>query len=296
MSVIIQKMEKTKEKSKINFAQKKNRSMLASFIIGGIVFVIFIFPLYWMIVTALKTQVEIFSIPTPLWPKDLTLDAFKDQLSASGDTLRGFKNSMIIACGATFISTVLAIPAAFGLARFKFKARKWLILFFLITQMLPSTLVLTSLYIMFAKMKILNTYLAPILADATLGIPFSIIILRTYFVSIPKELDEAANIDGCNHLQSFLKIMLPIAKPGVVVAAVFSFVYAWGDLIYGITFITNPNMRPITSSIYNYVQQYQTLWNSTMAFGMIAISPVVLIFIFMQKYIVSGLTNGAVKA
>ena len=84
--------------------------------------------------------------------------------------------------------------------------------------------------------------------------------------------------------------MLPIAKPGVVVAAVFSFVYAWGDLIYGITFITNPNMRPITSSIY------QTLWNSTMAFGIIAISPVVLIFIFMQRYIVSGLTNGAVKA
>ena len=94
----------------------------------------------------------------------------------------------------------------------------------------------------------------------------------------------------------FFLIMLPIAKPGVVVATVFSFVYAWGDLIYGITFITNPNMRPITSSIYNYVQQYQTLWNSTMAFGIIAISPVVLIFIFMKRYIVSGLTNGAVKA
>ncbi len=97
-------------------------------------------------------------------------------------------------------------------------------------------------------------------------------------------------------MQSFFRIMLPIAKPGVIVAAVFSFVYAWGDLIYGITFITNPTMRPITSSIYNYVQQYQTLWNSTMAFGIIAIMPVVLIFIFMQKYIVSGLTNGAVKA
>lgn len=170
------------------------------------------------------------------------------------------------------------------------------ILFFLITQMLPSTLVLTSLYIMFSKIGLLNTYWAPILADATLGIPFSIIILRTYFLSIPKELDEAANIDGCGHWKSFFLIMLPIAKPGVVVAAVFSFVYAWGDLIYGITFITNPNMRPITSSIYNYVQQYQTLWNSTMAFGIIAISPVVLIFIFMQRYIVSGLTNGAVKA
>ena len=276
--------------------KKESRSKLISFLVGGIVFLVFIFPLYWMIVTALKTQVEIFSIPTPLWPENLTFEAFAKQLSASGDTLRGFKNSLIISCGATAIATVLAIPAAYGLARFRFGARKGLVLFFLITQMLPSTLVLTSLYIMFSKMRLLNTYWAPILADATLGIPFSIIILRTYFVSIPKELDEAAKIDGCGHVSAFTKIMLPIAKPGIVVAAVFSFVYAWGDLIYGITFITNPNMRPITSSIYNYVQQYQTLWNSTMAFGIIAISPVVLIFIFMQKYIESGLTNGAVKA
>lgn len=276
--------------------KKESRSKLISFLVGGLVFLVFIFPLYWMIVTALKTQVEIFSIPTPLWPKNLTLDAFAKQLSSSGDTLRGFKNSLIISCGATVIATVLAIPAAYGLARFRFGARRGLVLFFLITQMLPSTLVLTSLYIMFSKMHLLNTYWAPILADATLGIPFSIIILRSYFVSIPKELDEAAKIDGCGHVSAFTKIMLPIAMPGIVVAAVFSFVYAWGDLVYGITFITNPNMRPITSSIYNYVQQYQTLWNSTMAFGIIAITPVVLIFIFMQKYIVSGLTNGAVKA
>lgn len=249
-----------------------------------------------MLVTALKSQVEIFQIPTPLWPKALTFEAFQKQLSASSDTLRGFKNSAIIGFGAMAISTILAIPAAYGLARFKFRGKKIIILLFLITQMLPSTLVLTSLYIMFSGAKLLNTYMAPILADATLGIPFSVIILRTYFLSIPKELDEAAKIDGCGHLTAFVKIMLPIAKPGVVVAAVFSFVYAWGDLIYGITFITDPNKRPITSSIYNYVQQYQTLWNSTMAFGIIAIFPVILIFIFMQKYIVSGLTNGAVKA
>ena len=276
--------------------KKQKRANRISFVLGFCIFIVLIFPLYWMVVTALKTQTDIFAIPTPLWPKNLYLDAFKEQLSLSGDTLRGFKNSAIIAIGSTIISTVLAIPAAYGLARFRFKAKKGLILFFLITQMLPSTLVLTPLYIMFSKLGLLNSYIAPILADATLGIPFSIIILRTYFISIPKELDEAANIDGCGHIKSFFMIMLPIAKPGVVVAAVFSFVYAWGDLIYGITFITDPTMRPITSSIYNYVQQYQTLWNSTMAFGIIAISPVILIFIFMQKYIVSGLTNGAVKA
>lgn len=274
----------------------ETKQQLSLFLIGGLVFLVLIFPLYWMVVTALKTQVEIFRIPTPLWPENLTFEAFQKQLSSSSDTLQGFKNSLIIAIGATVISTVLSIPAAYGLARFKFKGKKIIILLFLITQMLPSTLVLTSLYINFSTMKLLNNYLAPILADATIGIPFSVIILRTYFISIPKELDEAAKIDGCGHLSAFVRVMLPIAKPGVVVAAVFSFVYAWGDLIYGITFMTNPRMRPITSSIYNYVQQYQTLWNSTMAFGIVAIFPIVLVFIFMQKYIVSGLTNGAVKA
>ena len=276
--------------------RKETRNKLILVIVGALIFAIFIFPLYWMLVTALKTQVEIFEVPTPLWPRNLTFDAFIKQLSTSSDTLRGFKNSAIISIGSMVISTVLSIPAAYGVARFNFKGRKIIILLFLITQMLPSTLVLTSLYIMMSNINLLNSYLAPILANATLGIPFSVIILRTYFVSIPKELDEAAKIDGCGHISAFCRIMLPIAKPGIVVAAVFSFVYAWGDLIYGLTFMTDPLKRPITSSIYNYVQQYQTLWNSTMAFGIIAILPVILIFIFMQKYIVSGLTNGAVKA
>jgi multiple sugar transport system permease protein len=264
-------------------------------IAGGFVFVVIMFPLYWMLVTSLKTQLEIFTIPTPLWPGNLTLEAYRRQLAVSSDTLQGFKNSLIIALGAATIATVLAIPAAYGLARFRFKLRKAFILTFLITQMLPSTLVLTSLYIMFSNMHLLNTYWAPMLADATLGIPFSVIILRTYFVAIPGELDEAARIDGCSAFGAFIRIMLPIAQSGIIVAVVFSFVYAWGDLIFGLTFIVNPVMRPITSSIYNYVQQYQTLWNATMAFGIIAIFPVIFIFIFMQRYIVTGLTNGAVK-
>lgn len=276
--------------------KKEMRNKLVLCAVGALLFCLFIFPLYWMLVTSLKTQVEIFEIPTPLWPRALTFDAYVKQMAASSDTFRGFKNSTIISVGAMLIATVLAIPAAYGLARFRFRGRKLVILLFLITQMLPSTLVLTSLYIMFSGLKLLNHFWAPMLADATIGIPFSVIILRSYFISIPKELDEAAKIDGCGHFSAFFRIMLPIAKPGVVVAAVFSFMYAWGDLIYGITFMTDPTKRPITSSIYNYVQQYQTLWNSTMAFGVIAIFPVVLLFVFLQKYIVSGLTNGAVKA
>lgn len=274
----------------------KKKNKIAGFVLCLLVFITLMFPLYWMVVTSLKTQIEIFEIPTPLWPRNLTLEAFKKQFDSSSSTFVGFKNSTLISVCSALLATVLSIPAAYGLARFRFRARKLLILFFLITQMLPSTLILTPLYIMFSKLGILNSFFAPIIADATLGLPFSVIILRTYFLSVPKELDEAARIDGCSPVMSFCRVMMPLARPGVVVATVFSFVYAWGDLIYGLTFMTNPELRPITSNIYNYVQSKQTLWNATMAFGIITILPIVLIFIFMQKYIVSGLTNGAVKA
>lgn len=274
--------------------EKRNHSILL--IIGIVVGAIFLFPLYWMIVTSLKTQVDIFAVPTSLFPKTFYLDSYVKQFSGEyNDTVRGFLNSGIISLSTMVISTLLSIPAAYGLARFRFKSKKLIIMLFLLTQMLPSTLVLTPLYIMFNKMGIINHYLAPILADATIGIPFSVLILRTYFLAIPKELEEAAKVDGCNHFSAFIRIMLPIAKPGVAVAAIFSLLFAWGDLIYGLTFMTKPEMRPITSGIYNYIQQYQTLWNFTMAFGFIAILPVIVIFVFMQKYIVSGLTNGAIK-
>ena len=273
-------------------ARRETWQMLLGIFVG----IVFLFPLYWMIVTSLKTQVEIFQVPTPLWPSKVHVESYIDQFSGKYyNTLNGFKNSCIIAFSSMILSTVLAIPAAYGLARYRIKGRKAIIITFLITQMMPSSLLLIPLFIQFKNMNLLNSYLGVIIADSTIGIPFSVIILRTYFVSIPKELEEAAQIDGCGHLRAFFKIMLPVAFPGVVVAMVFSLMFAWGDLVFGLNMLPDA-MRPVTSGMYNYIQQYETIWNFIMAFGVIAILPVLLIFIFMQKYIVSGLTNGAVKA
>ena len=275
--------------------KKQKKGQAVSFIVGLIIFIIFIFPLYWMVVTALKTQVEIFEIPTPLWPRNLTFDAFKAQLSASGDTLRGFKNSAIIAIGSTIISTLLSIPAAYGLARFRFRAKKAFILFFLITQMLPSTLVLTSLYIMFSKIGLLNTYWAPILADATLGIPFSIIILRTYFLSIPKELDEAAFIDGCKPWKVFAVVVAPLMKPIIATNVVFICMNIWNDMMIPLYLVTRPEMTPVSLSVYQFYGSYFRDWNLVFADLVIASVPVILLYFYLQKYIISGLTVGAVK-
>ena len=151
------------------------------------------------------------------------------------------------------------------------------------------------MFIMFRNMNMYNTWFAAILADTTIGIPFSVLILKNYFASIPKALEEAAYIDGCNRWSAFIRILIPVAKPGVIVCAIFSFLYAWGDLAYGMTFILDQEKRPITAGIFNFMGQYGTKWSYLTAFAIVAIIPVTLIFIFMQKYIISGMTNGDVK-
>ena len=258
--------------------------------------IVLLFPLYWIFVTSLKTEQEIFRIPATLWPEVINTASYAAQLE-NGDfnMFHSFGNSLIISLSAMVISVVLAVPASYGIARYKFVGRKGVVLAFLVTQMLPASVLLTPMFIMFRDMKILNSHLAPILADATIGIPFSILILKNYFGSIPAELEDAAKIDGCNRFSSFLRIFLPIAFPGVIVCAIFSFLYAWGDLAYGMTFLTDQTMRPITAGIFNFMGQYGTKWSYLTAFAVVTIIPVALIFLFMQKYIISGLTSGAVK-
>lgn len=258
--------------------------------------VVLLFPLYWIIVTSLKTEQEIFQVPPTLFPKVLNFKSYLAQLG-SGDfnMFRSFGNSLIISLTCMVIAVILAVPASYGLARYRFKGKKLILLSFLVTQMLPVSVILTPMFIIFKNMGLLNNYLSAILADATIGIPFSVLILQNYFASIPKELEEAAYIDGCNRFSAFFRILIPIAKPGVIVCAIFSFLYAWGDLAYGMTFIQDQKMRPITAGIFNFMGQYGTKWSYLTAFAVVTIIPVALIFIFMQKYIISGMTSGAVK-
>lgn len=276
-----------------NYKGKKN--VLIS--IAAILILCFLlFPLFWMLSTSLKTEQEIFKTPPTLFPSQINTMSYSAQME-NGDfnMFRSFGNSFLISLCAMTISVFLAIPAAYGIARYQFRGKKIALLSFLITQMLPVSVLLTPMFIMFKSMGVYNTPIAAILANATYGIPFSVLILQNYFAAIPKEMEEAAYIDGCNHFTGFLRILIPIAKQGVIVCAIFSFLYSWGDLAYGMTFILDQELRPITAGIFNFMGQYGTTWSYLCAFGIVTIIPVVLIFIFMQKYIVSGMTSGAVK-
>lgn len=264
--------------------------------ISVVLLCVLLFPLYWILVTSLKTEQEIFRIPPTWFPQVINTGSYAAQLE-SGDfnMFRSFGNSFVISICAMAIAVVLAVPASYGVARYKFRGKKVAILAFLVTQMLPVSVLLTPMFIMYKAMHVYNTPIAAILSDATIGIPFSVLILKNYFAAIPKELEEAAYMDGCNRFTGFFRVLIPVAKPGVMVCAIFSFLYAWGDLAYGMTFILDQEKRPITAGIFNFMGQYGTKWSYLTAFAVVTIIPVALIFIFMQKYIISGMTSGAVK-
>ena len=272
---------------------KKNVLLcIAALLILGIL----MFPLFWTLITSLKTEKEIFQYPPTFYPHELNTKSYAAQIE-TGDfnMFQSFGNSFLISLGAMLIAVFLAVPASYAIARYRFRGRNIMLLGFLVTQMLPVSVLLTPMFIMFKKMHVYNTWWSAVFADATIGIPFSVLILKNYFASVPKELEEAAYIDGCSRFEAFMRVLVPVAKPGVIVCAIFSFLYAWGDLAYGMTFILDQQKRPITAGIFNFMGQYGTRWSYLSAFAIVTIIPVTLIFIFMQKYIIAGMTNGAVK-
>ncbi len=182
---------------------KKNVALSAAAIL---LLCILLFPVFWIVVTSLKTEQEIFRVPPTIFPEVLNLKSYAAQVE-NGDfnMFRSFGNSFLISVGAMLISVVLSVPASYGIAKYKFKGRKVMLLGFLVTQMLPVAVLLTPMFILFKGMHIYNTPMAAVIADATIGIPFSILILKNYFASIPKELEEAAYIDGCNHFTAFIR-------------------------------------------------------------------------------------------
>lgn len=263
-------------------------------VIGILITIVFLFPLLIIFFSSFKSEAEIFSQTATLLPQTIDFSSYIDQFK-NGNILKSFLNSFIIAIFSTMLSLILSIPCAYGIARFKIPFKKSILLVFLMTQLLPTSLILTPLFIMFTKLKIINSYIGPIIATATISIPFTILIMRTIFIRMPKELEEAGKIDGCNPLQIFIKIFLPISKPGLITAASFSFIMAWNDLIFSMTFNNKENLRPMTAGIYHFITTYGTQWNRIMAYSVLLVLPVVIIFVLLQKYIVGGILEGSVK-
>ena len=281
--------------AKKNYLQtKEGRRNVINCVIAVLIAIFFLFPIYWLIQMSFKTDMESFGKIVTYYPHEFTIDPWLENLQ-DADFLSSLRNSIFIAFCAMLISLVFGVPAAYGMGRYQVKGTKSFMLTFLVTQMLPASVMLTPMYLTFTKLHLLGTYWAPAIAVASGSVPFIVVTLRPYFKSIPVSLDEAARIDGCGVFRSFFKIMIPTIKTGIITVVVISFLNGLNDLIYSMTFNVDADMRPLTANIRKFQSKYGTKWNCIMAYGAILVIPVILAFIFLQKYIVGGLTAGAVK-
>lgn len=265
---------------------------IISTIIGILLTAIMLFPLYWMLINSFETTQEMFSVPVSLFPSHLTILPY---VSALQTQLPHLGTSLLVASGAALISILIATPAAYALAHFRLRVTLLLVFCLLLTQMIPTVTLATPMFLIFNQFNLLNSYPGLILADTTYAVPFAVLILRTFFLSVPYELAQAAFVDGTGEWGAFVRVILPLITPGVITAGLFAFLFAWGDFIYALTLNTTPAVQPITLSIYAYIGQYSDYWNSAMAVATLASIPTAILLVLFQRYITAGLTSGAIK-
>ncbi|HEX7736730.1 MAG TPA: carbohydrate ABC transporter permease [Ktedonobacteraceae bacterium] len=260
--------------------------------IGVLLTAVMLFPLYWMLINSFETTQEMFSIPVALFPGHLTIEPY---ISVIQTQLPHLATSLIVAVGSALISILIATPAAYALAHFRLRVTLLLVFFLLLTQMIPTVTLATPMFLIFNQFNLLNSYPGLILADTTYAVPFAVLILRTFFLSVPYELAQAAFVDGTGEWGAFVRVILPLITPGVITAGLFAFLFAWGDFIYALTLNTTNTIQPVTLSIYTYIGQYSDFWNSAMAVATLASIPTAILLVLFQRYITAGLTAGAIK-
>ena len=256
--------------------------------------VMVVFPFYWMVNTSLKPASEIFLSPPTFISSNWSLDAYVTVLTQR-PFARYFLNSLVVTLGTTLLSVTLAAFAAYGFTRFFPRGATPFIVFLLFTKMLPETLLIIPYFQLMSSLGLLNSYFALILAYSSFALPFSVWMLIGFFRSIPRDIDEAAKIDGASYLQTFFLVILPLARPGLVAVALFTFLIAWNSYLWALVLTTDASMHVLSVGVANMVGEYRVQWNELMAAAVIAAVPVMLLFSFLEKHLVNAITSGAVK-
>lgn len=252
------------------------------------------FPIYWMAATSLRPNSEVFAFPPALVPRTFTLEHYAN-FFANPQLLRFLGNSLLIASVTAVASLVVSTYAAYAFSKFRFTGRRSLMFLVLSAQMFPQALLLITLYLMFARLNLLNTYLVLVLSFTTFTLPLCIWMLKGYFDQIPTDLIEAAKVDGANQLQIIHRVLLPVTRPALVATGLFAFMRGWNDFIYALTLVGKDKQTLPPGLVLTYVGEFQSQWADMMAASLLVSLPLVIAFIIFQRHIVSGLTAGAVK-
>ncbi|MEV6879421.1 carbohydrate ABC transporter permease [Amycolatopsis sp. NPDC051128] len=259
---------------------------------GVLITALLLFPLYWMINASFQPSGALLK-PDPDWfPVGGTLDGYRKALSTQGPNLL---SSVVIALGTVVVSLVVAMPASYALAQLKVRGGPVIVFVMLIVQMIPGIVMANSLYTVFSNLGLLDSYLGLVLADSTATIPFAVLLLRAFMISIPRELTEASRVDGAGYWRTFFSIIVPVSRNAMVTAGLFSFLFAWADFLFAVTLTTGQTFQPITVGIYRFVGNQSADWNGIMATAVMASIPAAILLVVAQRYVVAGMTSGAVK-
>ena len=282
----------TLDSARVNYGKLLSRILL--YFVVSLICIIILYPYFVMMVTALKTRGEIFDPNGSLMPVAPVWTNFVD-IWTIAPMAKYLLNSIVIASGSTAIAMVCGIPAAYALARMKFKGQTAFLGFIIVSQMFAPVVLLIGIYKVIKMLSLTNTLLGLVFVNAAFNQAFTIWLLRGTFMSISAEMEQAATIDGCNRIQAMMKILLPVAAPGIVTTLIFIFINAWNEFTVALCLMSTDTLKPITVGI-NIFNGYNMIeWQYLFASSIVAIIPVVILFMSIEKNLTSGLTAGGVK-
>ena len=259
-----------------------------------LIILIFFFPFFWIITSSFKSPEEIIATSTTIIPRSFTVEHY-NKILFNSDFFIYLKNSLIVSFSSMIISIFLSVSAAYGLHKLKFYGNKFVEYSLLVTYAFPGVILLVPIYLLFAKVNLLNSYFALIIVNVLFATPFAVWMLKAFFKLIPNEIEESAYIDGASRYVVISRIIVPLAAPGIASVAIFCFIISWTEYLFASILISGDDLKTLPVGLAGIVGQYQIDWGFLLSGAVLASLPVIILFVFIGKYFVSGLTEGAVK-
>jgi multiple sugar transport system permease protein len=257
--------------------------------------IIMLFPVLWMLETALKEGKDIYAVPAKVFHFKPTFDHFKQVFSSDSPVASGFKNSVIVAGSSTLIATFLGVPAAWAYSRFNIKAKKDQLFFILSTRFMPPVVVVIPIFLMYRHLGLIDTRLGLTLVYAAFNLPFTIWMMKGFVDEVPSEYEDAAMLDGYSRFESFWRVTMPLLIPGIAATAVFALIFSWNEFVFSIFLITTPETRTAPAAIAGLIGGTTTDWGLVSASAMVFAIPVLAFAFLVRKHLVAGVTLGAVR-
>jgi multiple sugar transport system permease protein len=286
-----------KPRSTWDRAWKRSISQLALYVVIIVLAAVLLFPIYWMFVTSTSTSGKVLSYPPTLVPKLSTLN-FSSYVRVIKERpfARWFGTSLFVATLTTAVAMVISVLAGYSLSRFKVPGSTLIGYMLLVCRMLPAALFVIPLYVLFRGVGLLDNPLALVISNTTFIVPFGVWMMKGFFDSIPTELEEAAQVDGCSIIGAIVRVVLPLAAPGLAASIMYCAILSWSEFLFAQTFMSGSEKWTITVGVASFVGEHLISWNDLMAAALLSVVPIMIIFGFLEKYLIQGLTAGAVKS